>query len=91
MNVAILTPILVEHDAVLAHLPTVAEEMVGGCRYLVGAFEGKYHPFHIITHQSGSKNENTALATERVIRQFNPMVVILAGVAGGVKDVEVGD
>lgn len=91
MNVALLTPIPVEHDAIMAHLPSLTEQLVGGNRYLLGAFEGKFHHFSVITLQSGSKNENTALATERVIRQFNPMAVILAGVAGGVKDVEIGD
>jgi len=91
MNIALLTPIPVEHDAITAHLPSLTEQLVNGNRYLLGDFEGKFHHFNIITHQSGSKNENTALATDRVIRQFNPMVVILAGVAGGVKDVEIGD
>ncbi|MBK8565943.1 MAG: 5'-methylthioadenosine/S-adenosylhomocysteine nucleosidase [Saprospiraceae bacterium] len=91
MNVALLTPILVEHNAIMAHLPALSEQMIDGNRYLLGSFEGKFHSFNVITHQSGSKNENTALATERIIRQFNPLIVILAGVAGGVKDVEIGD
>lgn len=91
MNIAILTPILVEHNAVLAQLPCTTEHFLDGNRYLTGAFDGKFHRFNVITHQSGSKNENTALAAERVIRLFSPMVVILAGVAGGVKDVEIGD
>ncbi len=91
MNVAILTPIPVEHCAVLAQLPHSLEQIVDGNRYLSGQFQGKHHSFHIITQQAGSKNESIALATEKVIRQFQPLVVILAGVAGGVKDVAVGD
>lgn len=91
MDIAILTPIQVEHHAILARLPEVAERMEGGQRYLVGKFAGKHHPLNIITQQTGSKNEVVALATERAVRRFRPMVVILAGIAGGVKDVAIGD
>jgi len=91
MNIAILSPIHVEHNAILAQLPATIEKMVDGNRYLIGQFQGKFHYFNLITQEAGSKNENIALATERVIRQFNPVVVILAGVAGGVKDVAIGD
>lgn len=91
MNVALLTPIPVEHQAILAHLPACIEEQSDGNRYLTSDFKGRYHHFHIITQQTGSKNENIALMTDRIIRRYNPYVVILAGVAGGVKDVSVGD
>jgi nucleoside phosphorylase len=91
MNIALLSPIPVEHNAILGHLPAVSERIMDGSRYLLGEFAGRFHQFNLITHLSGSKNEHTALAAERIVRLFNPMVVILAGVAGGVKDVKVGD
>ncbi|MBI1227822.1 MAG: hypothetical protein GC192_21485 [Bacteroidetes bacterium] len=91
MRVAILTPTPVEHCAILALLPDSTEKMLGGDRYRIGRFQGRHHLLEIITQEAGSKNENIALATERVIKNFQPTVVILAGVAGGVKDVSIGD
>ncbi len=91
MNVAILTPIQVEHSAILAQLSSFTEQMVDGNHYLLGSLNGRHQSFNIITQQAGPKNENTALATEKVIRHFQPVVVILAGVAGGVKNVAIGD
>jgi nucleoside phosphorylase len=91
MNVAILTPIQVEHRAIMAQLSSFVEQVVDGNRYLLGSLDGNYQSFNIITQQAGSKNENISLATEKVIRHFQPIVVILAGVAGGIKDVAIGD
>jgi len=91
MNVAILTPIQVELDAILSKVPQCKEEIVDGVRYLHTSFQGQHHSLKLIFQLSGSKNENTALATEKVVQKFQPNVVILCGVAGGVKDVEIGD
>lgn len=91
MNIVVLSPIQVEHDAILAHLPRFYEETAGGSRYLSGAFTGQHQSYKIITQLTGSKNETIALAAERAIQHFKPVVILLAGVAGGVKDVSVGD
>ena len=91
MNVAILTPIPPEYKAILAHLGLQTERAVDGSRYVSGHYEGKHGTFYIVTQQTGSGNSTVALATEKVIRNFQPVVVILAGIAGGVKDVAIGD
>lgn len=91
VNIAILSPIEVEHKAILSHMPNVEEKILSGHRYLCGQLSGKNHLFNIITRQAGSKNETIALATEKVIHHFQPVAIILAGVAGGVKDVSIGD
>jgi len=90
-HIAILTPIPLEHHAILAHLVSQTERAVDGSRYVSGQFEGKNGVFNIVTHQTGSGNSTVALATEKTIRLFQPVVVILAGIAGGVKDVVLGD
>ncbi|GEM_PF-810841 len=90
-HIAILTPIPLEHKAILAHLVSQTEREVEGSRYVSGQFEGKNGVFNIVTHQTGSGNSTVALATEKTIRLFQPVVVILAGIAGGIKDVVLGD
>jgi len=91
MTVAILTPIPVEHAAIVARLGALEEQLLEGSRFVSGLFEGKHHRYRVITQQTGSKNEVLATATDKIVRLFQPSVVILAGIAGGVKDVQVGD
>ncbi|MBK8565061.1 MAG: 5'-methylthioadenosine/S-adenosylhomocysteine nucleosidase [Saprospiraceae bacterium] len=91
MNLAIITPIQVELDAVLAKVPAYKEEILEGIRYLHVPFKGLHHSFNLVLQLGGAKNENTALATEKVVRNFMPQAIILCGVAGGVKDVGIGD
>jgi|GEM_PF-4731809 len=91
MKILILTPLPVEHEAVLAHLDGQTEEIVGGSRYVKGQFRGRHHGFEVITQQTGSGDSTIALATQKAVRHYNPVAVLLVGVAGGVKDVGIGD
>ncbi len=91
MSVVILTPIPLEHKAILKYLNTQSEEIIDGSRYVYGFFEGRHGSIKIATQQTGSGNSTVALATEKAIRHFQPAIIILAGIAGGVKDVVLGD
>ncbi|MCB9276605.1 MAG: 5'-methylthioadenosine/S-adenosylhomocysteine nucleosidase [Lewinellaceae bacterium] len=91
MDVAILCPISVEYTAVRAFLEHCREEQKDGEYYTAGAFRGKHHQYRIVLRQSGSRNSEVALAAERTIRHYRPALVLLAGIAGGVKDVAIGD
>ncbi len=91
MNILILTPIKVEHRAILAYLDARTEKIVGSSRYVLGIYKGRHNSLNIATCQTGSGNSVIALATEKAIHQVKPDIVILAGVAGGVKDVAIGD
>lgn len=91
MKILLLSPIPVEHEAVVAHLAGRTEEIVGGSRYVKGRFTGKHHSFEVIAQQTGSGDSTIALATEKAVRHYNPVAVLLVGVAGGVKDVSIGD
>lgn len=90
MTVFILTPIPVEHQAILAHLVSPVEVEVEGNRYVRGAVKDK-PDLRVVLQLTGPGNTTVALATDKAIRHFQPMVVILAGIAGGVKDVAIGD
>ncbi|MEO1261983.1 MAG: 5'-methylthioadenosine/S-adenosylhomocysteine nucleosidase [Bacteroidota bacterium] len=91
MIIAILTPIQIEQAAIISQLHHTSEKIVDGNRYIFGKLDGLHHSFNIITQQSGPKNEVTAIAAEKIIRIFQPIIVLLVGVAGGVKDVAIGD
>ncbi|MCO6479153.1 MAG: 5'-methylthioadenosine/S-adenosylhomocysteine nucleosidase [Phaeodactylibacter sp.] len=91
MNIAILTPIPIEYRAVRPFLDDVREEQKDGLYYTVGIFRGRHHTFRIALRETGSRNNEAALAAERAIRNYQPAVVLLTGIAGGVKDAGIGD
>lgn len=91
MDIAILTPIEVEYLAVRKFLQHIREENAAGLIYEVGTFQGLHHPYSVVIRQSGSKVSDVALATEKIIQSFQPSLVLLVGIAGGIKDVSVGD
>lgn len=91
MKVAILTPIKVEQKAVQKHLTDIEKKVVGSRYYVFGKFKGINHKYSILTTRTGSKNAVISLAAEQAIEYFQPDIVLLVGIAGGVKDVEIGD
>ncbi|MFN7116403.1 MAG: hypothetical protein ACK4TA_06350 [Saprospiraceae bacterium] len=91
INIAILTPLEVEYKAVRRYLNNIQRQDVNGLVYEVGYYNGDHHIFRIIMRQTGSKNADIALATEKILNDFNPDIIFLVGIAGGVKDVKIGD
>lgn len=92
ITVLLLTPLSLEFEAVTRHLeqkgkPKVVEQMA----YEKGIFNGRHHRYHIIVAEPGKRNINMALATEKGIQLFQPQIALLVGIAGGVKDVKIGD
>lgn len=92
MTVLILTPLPVEYQAVVKQLggdrQTVYYDQAA---YELGAFAGRRHTYQVILREPGMKNVDMALATERAIQRFKPQIALLIGIAGGVKDVRIGD
>ncbi|MCA1568107.1 MAG: hypothetical protein LC803_21180 [Acidobacteria bacterium] len=62
-----------------------------GTVYQVGTFTNPRGDWQVAVAETGAGNNNTAMETERAIRQFEPSVTIYIGLAGGLKDVGVGD
>lgn len=91
LTIAILTPLSLERHAVMSFITNWQEELVEGNLYYTAFFQGNHHPFKIIVHQTGSKNNTITFATERIIQIFQPNILLLTGIAGGVKDVTIGD
>lgn len=91
MNVVILTPIAVEFKYVRSHLSACKSTIVEGSLYETGRFKGRHHDYNVILNETGPKNTTAALAAEKAIRLFQPLVILLVGVAGGVRKVDIGD
>jgi nucleoside phosphorylase len=91
MKIVILTPIAIEYRAVRQMLEELQIDTKNDCVYETGRFRGKYHLFSVTIRLCGSKNANIALATEKAVQHWQPDMVLLTGIAGGVKDVQIGD
>lgn len=91
VRVVILTALPVEFEAVAARLKD-AQEVVhrSGTIYSVGTYEGET-TWKAAVVEIGAGNPKAARETERAIQHFDPEVAVFVGVAGGLKDVGVGD
>lgn len=88
----ILTALAVEQGAVLAHLENLHEVVhEAGTVYRVGSFASPTTDWTVATALIGAGNAGAAFEAERAVQQFDPEVVLFVGVAGGIKDVALGD
>ncbi len=88
----ILTTLAVEYLAVRAHLSHLQEEIhAQGTIYERGKFAANGQAWDVIIVEIGPGNFGAALEAERAISYFSPEVILLVGVAGGIKDVAIGD
>lgn len=92
MNGAIiLTALDVEYLAVTAHLEDLREEIVNGTIFEVGVFRSEKGTWSVAVAQVDMGNSSSGIVAERAIARFSPQVAMFVGVAGGVKDVKLGD
>lgn len=91
IKVLILTPLKLEYEAVSRHLANKKSEVREGALYEIGQFKGKHHDYTVVIREPGMKNTDMALATERAIQHWSVDIAILCGIAGGIKDVRIGD
>ncbi|HET9999379.1 MAG TPA: toll/interleukin-1 receptor domain-containing protein [Ktedonobacteraceae bacterium] len=87
----ILTAIEVEFMAVREHLSDIHEEVYHGSIYDRGNFSANGRTWDVLIGQVGAGNSASAAAVERAIAYFAPEVILFVGVAGGVKDAQIGD
>jgi formylglycine-generating enzyme required for sulfatase activity/nucleoside phosphorylase len=88
----ILTALPVEYLAVRAYLTNLQEEIhAKGTIYERGQFAVEGQTWDVGIVEIGAGNSGAALEAERAIAYFNPNVILFVGVAGGIKDVNLGD
>ena len=88
----ILTALSVEYLAVRAHLFDPREEVhPQGTIYEQGQFVGNGSVWDVGVVEIGAGNPGATLEAERAIAYFHPDVILFVGVAGGIKDVALGD
>ena len=84
----ILTALPVERDAVVRRLTNIENERhPTGIEYQIGTFRS----LTVCVAQIAPGNTSAALETERAISFFQPNLALFVGIAGGVKDVTLGD
>ncbi|TMU97326.1 5'-methylthioadenosine/S-adenosylhomocysteine nucleosidase [Streptomyces sp. DASNCL29] len=91
-DVVVLTALEVEYRAVRAHLedprPVQAER---GAVFELGVFREGSGERTVAIHMTGPGNPGAGVSVERAAALFAPRAVLFVGVAGGVKDVALGD
>jgi nucleoside phosphorylase len=90
-TVVIMTAIPIETREVLQYLRDRDEEVVRGAVFHTGFFDGETGPWRVIVGQPGAGNIPATLMMDRAINRFKPDVALFVGVAGGIKDVRIGD
>jgi nucleoside phosphorylase len=89
----VLTALQVEYIAVRAHLTNLREVTHSqGTVYEIGDFTANNGiVWQVCLAEIGAGNAGAAVEAERAITHFEPQVVMFIGVAGGLKDVSIGD
>jgi nucleoside phosphorylase len=83
----ILTALLAETKAVLRHMKEVKSEVVGTTTFQVGSFG----IWRIAVVEVGAGNTAAAAIGTLALGHYKPRVALFVGVAGGIKDVDIGD
>lgn len=91
LRAVILTALGLEYEAVRGHLSEVQEETYAGTIYEHGCFIAGKGRWEVVIAQIGAGGTATAAEAERAIMHFKPHVILFVGVAGGLKDVALGD
>jgi nucleoside phosphorylase len=88
----ILTALPVEYSAVCRHLTELREETSPqGTIYGRGKFTANGQCWDVGVAEVGAGNAGAAVEAERAIAHFQPDILFFVGIAGGIKDVAIGD
>lgn len=88
----ILTALSVEYLAVRIHLTDLQEEIHShGTIYERGKFVANGQSWEVGIAEVGAGNAGAAIETGRAIAHFKPDILFFVGIAGGIKDVAIGD
>jgi nucleoside phosphorylase len=88
----VLTALPVEFMAVAKHVTDIRRiAHPHGTLYEHGTFLASSRSWRVGIVETGPGNPSAAVEAERAISYFQPQVVLFVGIAGGIKDVKLGD
>ena len=90
-DVLIVTALAVERESVRRHLSDVHVVRSGTTIGDIGVFESDGATVSVAVIETGAGNVHAATATSAALRDLGPDTVVVIGIAGGVKDVSIGD
>lgn len=92
-TILILTALELERQAVLSHLENIQQELhpETGTDYNIGYYNTPAGKVKVVVGKTDQTNTNAGVETERALTHFSPSHAFFVGVAGGLKDVNVGD
>lgn len=91
-TIVIQTALTLEREPILNRLLNVYDELHPESRTVYKIGEIQYiKGVKIVVGLTDQTNVNSAIETERIIQHFKPDYIFFVGVAGGLKDVKVGD
>jgi nucleoside phosphorylase len=87
------TPIDIERAAVLDLLPgrALTDAERDGVQYRRTELQGRRSDWNLVLAMGGRGNERAAAAVEHALASWSPRILVLCGVAGGLRDAAVGD
>jgi len=91
VDVLIVTALQLERHAIRAHLRDVRIEHASGLFADRGSFSAGTANLNVAVIETGAGNVDAAVLTSRAEELLRPKVIVMAGVAGGLKDVAIGD
>jgi adenosylhomocysteine nucleosidase len=92
-SIVILTALPLEQEAIVSKLSGVEiyEHPESKTQYKIGYCLSRGNRLKIVVGRSNQTNVDAAIETERMIQHFDPSHILFVGVAGGLKDVTIGD
>jgi nucleoside phosphorylase/transcription elongation GreA/GreB family factor len=88
----ILTALGLEYNAIQLYLKDLEKKVhPDGTIYEIGTITLNNLRWEVILVETGSHNISAAKETERALAAFKPNIVLFIGIAGGLKDVSIGD
>jgi nucleoside phosphorylase len=92
LRAVVLTALPEEFEAVKRHLAGTVEKIHDQSTvYQVGSFAAGNVNWEVCVAEIGAGNASAAQEAERAIAFFNPQVAMFVDVAGGLKEVAIGD
>ena len=90
-DILIVTALAVERESVRRHLSDVHVVRSGTTTGDLGVFESDGTTVCVAVIETGAGNVHASTATSAALRDLGPETVVVIGIAGGVKDVSIGD